>query len=591
MNEKETPIRSGKDQTRGSRPNMEDFLGVDYLEEAQLTVAVVADGIGGGPHGELAAQLTVETILKEVRDGDKSNIPNLLNHAVQQANQRVFPESRKPANRGMGSTTTVVAIQNNKLYLANLGDSRAYLVREQAVIQLSRDHTWGNYLKYEEGKIVNPNDPRTGELVRSIGHAQQVKVDLGIYLTGNERETEAVGNQGYELQAGDRVVVCTDGLIKSRHNDTSRQYVELEEMRRIVQRYEPQKAAEKLVQQAEARQVDDNASVIVLEVPGGSYTRRPYFPQEYITRAVGVTIALVFIVMLLFFRSDSPATITPTALLVTTPTTQPATFTSTITNTPVTPVPTGVMEVVRFDSSARYTILGENAKAVTGENISLLPGLILESRGGVLEIKLEAIRLVLDANSVIVIEQVSGVDGAEETIVRMQGGKLVAEGKTTVLGKNRQEARSLSVDGILGVLDEAGKDNPFTLHCLQGGCQLNGVFIDMGLANCVGASCGSPFLAQYDLFDYLSPRIPTPTATPTLTPSPTSTSTNTFVPTKTVPPVTTTPSLVSPTSIITSTAFDDNSTDEPPASTPVPLTSTPEIFTQTPPSGRVTPTP
>jgi serine/threonine protein phosphatase PrpC len=86
------------------------------------------------------------------------------------------------------------------------------------------------------GKL-NPEDaynhPKAEELVRSIGYSAKIEVDQGLFLNENETEETAKQNQGLHLQAGDRLVVCSDGLIKNRHNQAGH-YVEIDELRQAV---------------------------------------------------------------------------------------------------------------------------------------------------------------------------------------------------------------------------------------------------------------------------------------------------------------------------------------------------------------------
>ena len=274
----EQQIRIGKKQAQGGRENMEDRLEAQHMQTAQglpLTLAIVADGIGGQNCGEVAAQLTINTVCHEVEAAavnDEKQIPQLLLNTLVKANSVVFREARADkAKDGMGSTATVVAIFENKLYLANVGDSRAYLLRNGRLNQITVDHTWGRemlrkgYLTETEAQ----NHPKSEALVRSIGYTDHVEVDLGIYLDGDDEEM-AQKRQGYLLQTNDRILVCSDGLIKNRVKGKGH-FVEDDEIIKIISRNEPQKASENLVKKALSRKADDNVSAIVLEMPGSKH--------------------------------------------------------------------------------------------------------------------------------------------------------------------------------------------------------------------------------------------------------------------------------------------------------------------------------
>ena len=131
------PVATGVASHIGGRPNLEDRARAETLRTAgglSLTVAMVADGIGGNVQGERAAELAIETAFSDIRLSTLANavqLPLLLSQALQRANTAVFEEGRADrSRRGMGTTAVLVAVHNNQLYLANIGDSRAYLIRD-----------------------------------------------------------------------------------------------------------------------------------------------------------------------------------------------------------------------------------------------------------------------------------------------------------------------------------------------------------------------------------------------------------------------------------------------------------------------------
>ncbi|HLF81468.1 MAG TPA: PP2C family protein-serine/threonine phosphatase, partial [Anaerolineales bacterium] len=123
------------------RTLLEDRARAELITTAgglQMVLGVVADGIGGENAGERAAELTVQTVIDHSRASNESNVPRLLEQALQEANQRVFAESQKSRRKtNMGSTAAVAAIVDGRLYLANAGDSRVYLLRGRKVLPLT----------------------------------------------------------------------------------------------------------------------------------------------------------------------------------------------------------------------------------------------------------------------------------------------------------------------------------------------------------------------------------------------------------------------------------------------------------------------
>ncbi|MFQ5922851.1 MAG: PP2C family protein-serine/threonine phosphatase, partial [Anaerolineales bacterium] len=280
-----------------TRTLLEDRARAEKIRAASgivLSVGVVADGIGGENAGERAAELTVTTVFDSLQHSRERNIPRMLEAALKEANKRVFAEAQKSRRKtNMGSTAAIAAISSNRLYVANVGDSRVYLLRGQKAFPLTVDHTWENEI-VSSGKLSRmeaSKHPRRDQIVRSIGYEPSVKVDLGLWLQGGEESAaEARAAQGLPLKAGDIVLVCSDGLIKTRRDQRYAHYVEASEFTALVQGRSPSGAVDRLIKKALRRQVDDNVSAVILEVPGGVYYRR------YLVPAVGVAAAFALVI-------------------------------------------------------------------------------------------------------------------------------------------------------------------------------------------------------------------------------------------------------------------------------------------------------
>jgi hypothetical protein len=178
--------------------------------------------------------------------------------------------------------------------VANVGDSRIYLLRGQKAFPLTIDHTWENEI-VSSGKLSRveaSKHPRRDQIVRSVGYEPKVKVDLGLWLQGGEESAaEARAAQGLPLKSGDVVLVCSDGLIKTRHDQRFAHYVEASEFTALVRGRSPGGAVDRLIKKALSRRVDDNVSAVVLEVPGGGvYYRR------YLVPAVGAAAAVALVI-------------------------------------------------------------------------------------------------------------------------------------------------------------------------------------------------------------------------------------------------------------------------------------------------------
>lgn len=212
---------------------------------------LVADGMGGHAAGEIASQIAASTVEEFLTKSDSdSNSENLLRQAVEEANTRVYEtQMEKPEYRGMGSTLTVLYFSSSRFYVAQVGDSRAYLFRNGALNQLTQDHSvvWPLY----ENGILTKEDiskhPQKNLITRSIGTYPQVDVDL----------------QNNAAHEGDIFLLCSDGLTDVlTDQDIARTL--------ISNRKSTQELADRLVDAANEAGGPDNITVIVVRLLSGS---------------------------------------------------------------------------------------------------------------------------------------------------------------------------------------------------------------------------------------------------------------------------------------------------------------------------------
>jgi serine/threonine protein phosphatase PrpC len=234
------------------RDHNEDSLLVDR----DLGLFVVADGMGGHAGGGTASRLAVETIQAAVRHAreaepeafggeaavEDSPVPDVLREAVEEACAVIYRTAQAdPSLAGMGTTVTAALVDGRSGYVAHVGDSRCYLVREGRIYQVSEDHS----LVAEQLKAgaISADEARNSRfkniITRSVGFEQQVQVDL----------------LGLELQGGDAIVICCDGLSN---------LVADPEILETVEESDIAAAPERLVALANERGGDDNITVIVI---------------------------------------------------------------------------------------------------------------------------------------------------------------------------------------------------------------------------------------------------------------------------------------------------------------------------------------
>ncbi len=213
---------------------------------AEENLFVVADGMGGHNAGEVASALAVTTVMSGGRMG--INSMEEVRDLVQRANTAIYTASLDDSSqRGMGTTITalsIVAGVEPRVLVANVGDSRTYLLRNGALSRLSVDHSYVQEL-VNEG-IITPEEarvhPRRNIVTRALGIDRTVAVDVF----------------SHTVRTGDRVVLCSDGLVD--------EVADAEILKVLGQHTDPQETAEALVMVANANGGRDNTTVIVVDI-------------------------------------------------------------------------------------------------------------------------------------------------------------------------------------------------------------------------------------------------------------------------------------------------------------------------------------
>lgn len=232
-------------------------------DDTPVLLTVVADGIGGHKAGEVASKIAVETIISTVAESDISDPQWVLKSGLLEANHSITSEAAEDDERkGMGSTVACALIIDAALYIATLGDSRIYLIRDNSIHQLNIDHTWVQ--EALDVGVINSEEARghpRRHLIRSyLGSADPIKPDLRLYLANNETLEQAKANQGLPLLPKDLILLCSDGLSDMLAD---------EEILEILQgggTHDEQ--LQKLVDLANLRGGHDNITVVLLQVPG-----------------------------------------------------------------------------------------------------------------------------------------------------------------------------------------------------------------------------------------------------------------------------------------------------------------------------------
>ncbi|MCB0272402.1 MAG: Stp1/IreP family PP2C-type Ser/Thr phosphatase [Bdellovibrionales bacterium] len=239
-----------------------------YLVNDKLGLYIVADGMGGHAGGEFASKIAVSTVEEIIRgeDREKSHVSgdNILDtkkelsddsqvegheqarlkEAINRAGNMIVRRAyEEPELKGMGTTATVMLINEKKAYIAHVGDSRAYCVREGKIMQITEDHS----LVHEQLKsgLITEEEAKTHQLkniiTRSVGVQEEVEVDTIVW----------------QIHKDDVYLLCSDGLSNM---------LEDQEIQDIVTRHDVEQSARELVDLANDRGGDDNITLILLKV-------------------------------------------------------------------------------------------------------------------------------------------------------------------------------------------------------------------------------------------------------------------------------------------------------------------------------------
>ncbi|MGW2084016.1 Stp1/IreP family PP2C-type Ser/Thr phosphatase [Streptomyces sp. NPDC001880] len=205
----------------------------------------IADGMGGQAAGEVASSEVISTLVQLDDDVPGSDILTSLGTAVQRANDQLrMMVEEDPQLEGMGTTLTALLWTGQRLGLVHVGDSRAYLLRDGVLTQITQDHTWVQRL-VDEGRITEEEattHPQRALLMRALGSGDHVEPDLSIR----------------EVRVGDRYLICSDGLSGVVSHQT---------MEETLASYQgPQETIQELIQLALRGGGPDNITCIVADV-------------------------------------------------------------------------------------------------------------------------------------------------------------------------------------------------------------------------------------------------------------------------------------------------------------------------------------
>ncbi len=228
------------------RENNEDNFIVEETEKYSLYA--VADGMGGHKAGEVASSIAIDSIrefFKEKCDQESFQAPSFIIKSVQLANDKIREEaSKKEECSGMGTTITmaVIDLDLNIAYIGNVGDSRAYILKNNEITQITDDHTYVNEL-LKDGKITKGeaiHHPKRNVITRAVGSEEYVHADIF----------------EIEIFENDVILLCTDGLTT---------HLSDEKILDTIMEYGSSDSVQKLIKLANDNGGTDNITIIIVD--------------------------------------------------------------------------------------------------------------------------------------------------------------------------------------------------------------------------------------------------------------------------------------------------------------------------------------
>lgn len=247
MEEKLVLKAFGKSSLGLVRKENEDF----YIIDEKAGVYIVADGLGGHEGGEIASKLAVNTILeyfqKELTGpSDDSTCTKGIDEVIEKAHQAIIELSKqKNYTKGMGTTVVFALFQSPaRLHLVNVGDSRAYLFRDQQLGLVSQDHSL--VVQLVQQGTISPEEARAHRLRNVVTQALGVDLISGCY------------QKKIDLKDEDKIILCSDGLWDALPDEAIKKIA--------CQEKDPEVLCERLIESANEAGGKDNITVIVLSI-------------------------------------------------------------------------------------------------------------------------------------------------------------------------------------------------------------------------------------------------------------------------------------------------------------------------------------
>lgn len=216
--------------------------------DPNFSFAVVCDGMGGTKAGEVASLLACENVKNCVNESFKENlsedeIKDLVINSVKISNDEILKKAKEDKRYlGMGTTIVLAVVYNDIVHVSHIGDSRAYIISNGKIEQLTKDHSMVQQM-VESGEITSEqakNHPKKNIITRALGINKEIEVD---YISANLKENDAV-------------FLCTDGLSN---------YVDDKNIVKYIKKYDGQEIVDRLVDKANELGGNDNITALIMQ--------------------------------------------------------------------------------------------------------------------------------------------------------------------------------------------------------------------------------------------------------------------------------------------------------------------------------------
>jgi serine/threonine protein phosphatase PrpC len=441
------------------RSDISDVQVVHTSGELEFLLGAVAGATPGQEWNVTQLELFNQVLFESVQQSRQRDISSLMQEAFQAANQSI---RANPSRTELGWTAIMAAIQENRLYLAQVGASRAYLIRENHLLLLTRDQTGSSDAVFVGDTVPIDVSGRNDKNRRFnfIGKDRMIRVDTAIHLPNGD-------DQAYlELQPGDGVILCQDGLVDNvllRGQDHHLR----EDFISLYSDHTPAVIADRMIQAADRTTAENTRSIVVIKMDEKAFPAAPVPFSRGILSQVGL-IALILTVSISLGLGAAyaiPAVMNPKPV--------PNTGANSA-------VPSGFVSILMADGLVQATVPGQPAfNLAPGAVVDAKPGTIFETTRGTLKFSMvDGTNVYVDNNTKAVMNKLADPKaGILETDVTLQKGGLIVDSThandTQVYIAGGGPVNASATGSFFGV-QYSPNNNQLAVDCLEGPCRVTG---------------------------------------------------------------------------------------------------------------------